>query len=67
VVMPHMNGLQLVQQLTAIQPDLKVLFISGYTESAIHLHGLNNMNGAFLAKPYTPDLLARKVREVLDS
>ena len=63
VVMPGMNGPRLAERLTAVRPDMRVLYVSGYAEDALDLRG----RGAFLAKPYTSSGLARKVREVLDS
>jgi signal transduction histidine kinase len=63
VVMPGMNGPRLAERLTAVRPDMRVLYVSGYAEDALDLRG----RGAFLAKPYTSTGLARKVREVLDS
>ena len=65
VVMPEMSGPQLAQQIRLRQPDLKVLFLSGYTDSALVHNGVLNMEKNFLQKPFTPDSLARKVREVL--
>jgi two-component system cell cycle sensor histidine kinase/response regulator CckA len=65
VVMPTMNGPELVQRLQAQRPDLKVLFLSGYTDSAIFRHGLLDEGKAFLQKPFTPGALTRKVHEVL--
>jgi PAS domain S-box-containing protein len=65
VVMPEMNGPELVQRLQARRPDLKVLFLSGYTDGAIVRHGLLGAGTAFLQKPFTPGALTRKVHEVL--
>ncbi len=48
-------------------PDIRVLYMSGYTESMIGSHGIVEPAGAFLQKPITPDVLARTVREVLDT
>jgi PAS domain S-box-containing protein len=67
VVMPEMSGPQLAQQIRLRQPDLKVLFLSGYTDSALIHNGVLNVEKNFLQKPFTPDALARKVREVLDT
>jgi CheY-like chemotaxis protein len=66
VVMPGMNGKSLVGQLSQIQPNLKALFISGYTDNVIAHHGVLDPHAAFLEKPFSPVKLARKVREVLD-
>jgi len=66
-IMPGMSGPALAQQLRSQRPGLKVLFMSGYTDDAIVRHGLLGVTEAFLQKPFTPDSLARKVREVLDA
>jgi PAS domain S-box-containing protein len=66
VVMPRMNGRQLVERLTPRWPDLKVLFMSGYTDDAIVHHGVLEEGVNFLQKPITPDALLKRVHEVLD-
>jgi signal transduction histidine kinase/response regulator RpfG family c-di-GMP phosphodiesterase len=66
VVMPQMGGKELADHIHSMRPDAKVLFTSGYTEDAIVDHGVLNNDVAFLHKPYTPNVLARKLREVLD-
>jgi PAS domain S-box-containing protein len=66
VVMPRMGGPLLAEKLHALRSDLRVLFTSGYTDDAIIRHGARDSPLAFLQKPYTPGVLARKVREVLD-
>jgi two-component system cell cycle sensor histidine kinase/response regulator CckA len=66
VVMPGIGGKDLVSQLKAARPDIKALYVSGYTDNAIIYHGVLDRNVAFLQKPFTTDGLARKVREVID-
>ena len=67
VVMPEISGPELVRQLAPLRPGTHVLYISGYTDEAIVHHGIPESGAAFLQKPFLPDALARKVREVLDS
>ena len=67
VVMPGQSGLQLARQLATERPQMKVLYMSGYTDEAIVRHGLLDPGTNFLQKPFTPTVLARKVREVLDA
>jgi len=67
VVMPEMSGPDLVRQLTSLKPNMRVLYISGYTDEAIIHHGILSSGAAFLQKPFLPDVLVRKVREVLDT
>jgi len=66
VVMPGMNGWELATQLVLHYPEMKVLFMSGYTDDAIVHHGVLVEGVSFIGKPYTPSALGRKVREVLD-
>jgi CheY-like chemotaxis protein len=67
VVMPEMSGPDLIRQIQPGHPDLRVLYISGYTDEAIVHHGILESGAAFLQKPFLPDVLARRVREVLDA
>jgi GAF domain-containing protein/DNA-binding response OmpR family regulator len=67
VVMPEMSGRGLADQLTAARPEIRVLYMSGYTDDAIVRHGVLEPGTAFVQKPFTPDALTRKIREVLDS
>ncbi|MDZ7860581.1 MAG: PAS domain S-box protein [Candidatus Krumholzibacteriota bacterium] len=66
VVMPEMDGKELAGKILSLNPDIKVLFMSGYTDDAIAPRGVPKSNIVFLRKPFTPDQLAGKVREVLD-
>ncbi|MDQ8755358.1 CHASE3 domain-containing protein [Sphingosinicella sp. LHD-64] len=66
VVMPDMNGRQLAQKAQEAKPDLKVLYTTGYTRNAIVHNGMLDSDVALLAKPFTVEQLARKVRQVLD-
>jgi two-component system, cell cycle sensor histidine kinase and response regulator CckA len=66
VIMPRLGGHELAQQLKALYPDIKILFTSGYTDTAIVHHGVLSPGTNFLQKPFSPVVLARKVREVLE-
>ena len=65
VVMPRLSGSELANRLLPERPGIKVLFMSGYSEEAIAHHGVLGPGTAFLEKPFTPDGLTRKVRDVM--
>ncbi|MBI3969590.1 MAG: response regulator, partial [Chloroflexi bacterium] len=65
VVMPLLNGPELANRLTARQPDLRVLFMSGYTDRAIDRSGELDPGLAFIGKPFSPPALVAKIREIL--
>jgi two-component system, cell cycle sensor histidine kinase and response regulator CckA len=67
VFMPRMNGPELSQEVLAAHPDAKRLYMSGYTGAWLAEHGIAEIEGALLEKPFLPDVLLRKVREVLES
>jgi two-component system cell cycle sensor histidine kinase/response regulator CckA len=66
VILPGLNGRELARALEAKWPGLKVLYVSGYTDEAIVRHGVLEPGVSFLEKPFSPDGLSRKVRQVLD-
>jgi len=67
VVMPKMSGPQMAEQVKALDPAMKVLFMSGYTDDAIVRHGILAQQNEFLQKPFTAATLLQKVQRVLDS
>ncbi len=67
VVMPRMGGKEAFENMRQANPDLKVIFMSGYSANAIHNSFVLNANTPFLQKPFGPTILARKIREVLDT
>jgi two-component system, cell cycle sensor histidine kinase and response regulator CckA len=66
VVMPEMNGRDLAEKLSALYPDINILFMSGYTANVIAHQGVLDDGVAFIQKPFSMDDLAKKVQEVLD-
>jgi len=67
VVMPDMNGRELSQRLTQVRPTIKTLYLSGYTDDAILHHGVLQEGVAFLQKPFSLGVLARKIRDVIEA
>ena len=65
VIMPHMNGHELAGKLSQLRPDMKILYVSGYSDHEIGDHGLLDPHYELLQKPFTPQTLARKIREVI--
>jgi CheY-like chemotaxis protein len=66
VIMPGLSGREVALLLGAARPEMRVLYLSGYPDESIVHHGVLEPDLAFLQKPFTPDTLARKVRQVLD-
>jgi PAS domain S-box-containing protein len=67
VIMPDMTGKEVADRLLAMRPDLKVIYISGYSGDVLTRRGALDPDVAYLPKPFTPGALAAKVREVLDT
>ena len=65
VVMPGMGGRELIERLTALRPGIRVLCMSGYTDDAVVRQGVLEANTHFIQKPFTPGVLADKIRRVL--
>ncbi len=66
VVMPGMSGRRVAEHLAPLRPNMKVLYMSGYTDDLVFRNGVLELGAAFIQKPFTPSSLARKVRGVLD-
>ncbi len=66
VVMPEMNGLDLAEKITALYPDIRLLFMSGYTANVIAHRGILDHGVAFIQKPFSMADMTEKLRDVLD-
>ena len=66
VVMPDMDGPELVRQLSTIRPDTRTLFMSGYMDDTLGERGILSANANFIQKPFSPRTIAQKVRDILD-
>ncbi len=67
VVMPQMSGPRLSEEVVKICPDIEILYMSGYADNVIMHHGVLKEGVPFLQKPFSPDALVLKVREILDT
>ena len=65
MILPGMSGKDIAGRMVKERPDLKALYMSGYTDGIIDKHGILNFHMAFIQKPFEPAHLARKLREVL--
>ena len=66
VMMPDMDGPELVRQLSTILPDTRTLFMSGYMDDTLGERGILSSNANFIQKPFSPRTIAQKVRDILD-
>jgi len=67
VIMPHMNGAKLAERLLLERPEMRVLFVSGYAETTVLRHGAIDVTTRFLQKPFSLKMLAKKIRQVLET
>ena len=67
VVMPRMSGRELAESVASVRPDTRILYMSGFTDDAIVRHGMLDEDFPFIQKPFSPELLASKTRELLDA
>ena len=67
VIMPKINGKEVAERLQPLFPHMQVIFMSGYTDEVIAHHGILDSDLNFLEKPFAPEELIQKVREILDN
>jgi two-component system cell cycle sensor histidine kinase/response regulator CckA len=67
VIMPHMSGAKLAERLLLERPEMKALFVSGYAENTVLRHGAIDVTTGFLQKPFSLKMLAKKIRQVLET
>jgi len=67
VVMPKMSGREISQTLGSLRPEMKTIYMSGYTDDAVLRHGIHKLGASFLQKPFSLGTLARRVRDVLEN
>ena len=67
LIMPQISGREVAEHLSGSRPEMRVLYMSGYTDDAIVRHGLGDGSANFIQKPFTPETLAHKVRQVIDA
>jgi response regulator RpfG family c-di-GMP phosphodiesterase len=67
LIMPGMGGRDVARKIRRMRPETSVLYISGYTDTALQHSGALQRSMSFLGKPFTPEALSRKVREVLEA
>ena len=67
IIMPEMNGRELVDRLKETQPDIRVLYMSGYPAEIIARHGVLDAGIAFIEKPFHSNALCLKIRQILDA
>jgi two-component system, cell cycle sensor histidine kinase and response regulator CckA len=67
VVMPGLSGAELAGRMRVLRPELRVLYMSGYTDDVISTHGVLDPGVNFIQKPFSPQSLVARVREVLDA
>jgi two-component system, cell cycle sensor histidine kinase and response regulator CckA len=67
IILPEMDGREVARRLTRLQPSIRVLYMSGYTQDSIAGHDISEARTIFLQKPFTPDSLRQKVRAALDA